>query len=131
MKFNFRVVLPLFITFILLIVLIFAATLWAPEKGVNYEVVQGANMLFYLISLVVFRMQYKAMFHKNPQVFIRTVMGSMLIKVFGCLIAVVAYYFISGESFNKPAVYIAMLIYVVYLVVEVRTIMKLNKNKNA
>ena len=91
----------------------------------------GGNCLFFLISLFVFRMQYRAMYNSNPQVFIRSVMGGMIIKVFGCLIAVVAYYFISGPAFNKPAVYICMVIYIVYLVVEVRTIMKLNKTKNA
>ena len=55
----------------------------------------------------------------------------MIIKVFACVIAIVAYYFISGAAFNKPAVYLSMVIYIVYLVVEVRTIMKLNKTKNA
>ncbi|MBK8608853.1 MAG: hypothetical protein IPL84_02580 [Chitinophagaceae bacterium] len=130
MKFNFRVVLPLFITFTLLIVLIFAGKLFVTDKGIDYDVVQGANILFYLISLFVFRMQYLAMFNKNPQVFIRSVMGGMLIKVFACVIAVVAYYFISGAAFNKPAVYASMVIYIIYLVVEVRTIMKLNKTKN-
>jgi 4-amino-4-deoxy-L-arabinose transferase-like glycosyltransferase len=58
-------------------------------------------------------------------------MGGMLIKVFACVIAVVAYYFISGRLFNKPAVYASMVIYIIFLVVEVRTIMKLNKTKNA
>ena len=71
------------------------------------------------------------MYDKNPQVFIRRVMSSMLLKLFACVIAVVAYYFLSGSSFNKPAVYISMLIYIIYLVVEVGTIMKLNKSKDA
>jgi hypothetical protein len=58
-------------------------------------------------------------------------MGGMLIKIFACVIAVAAYYFISGTAFNKPAVYASMVVYIVYLVVEVSTIMKLNKTKNA
>jgi FtsH-binding integral membrane protein len=131
MNFSFKPALPLFITFLVLTVLSFAGNLFLAAKGINYGVVMGGNCLFLLISLFVFRLQYLAMYNSNPQVFIRSVMGGMLIKVVGCVIAVIAYYFISGSAFNKPAVYISMVIYIVYLVVEVRTIMKLNKTKNA
>lgn len=131
MNFSLKSVLPLFITFLVLTAVIFAAKVFFTDKRIDYLVVMGGNCLFFLISLFVFRMQYLAMYNKNPQVFIRSVMGGMLIKVFGCVIAVVAYYFISGLAFNKPAVYISMVIYIVYLVVEVRTIMMLNKTKNA
>ena len=131
MNFSFKSVLPLFITFLALTVLIFAGNIFFVENGINYTVVMSGNCLFFLISLFVFRMQYVAMYNSNPNVFIRSVMGGMLIKVFGCVIAVVGYYFISKTAFNKPAVYISMVIYIVYLVVEVRTIMKLNKSKNA
>ncbi len=131
MNFSFKVVMPLFISFLVLTAIIVAGSIFYTDKGVDYMVLMGGNCLFFLISLVVFRMQYLAMYHKNPQVFVRKVMGSMLIKVFACLAAVVAYYFISGPAFNKPAVYASMIIYIVYLVVEVRTIMKLNKTKDA
>jgi hypothetical protein len=131
MNFSFKTVLPLFITFLVLTVLCVAGNFLLSEKGIIYGVVMGGNCLFFLISLFVFRMQYVAMHNSNPNVFIRSVMGGMIIKVFACVIAVVAYYFISGKAFNKPAVYLSMVIYIVYLVVEVRTIMKLNKAKNA
>jgi hypothetical protein len=131
MNFSFKPVLPLFITFLFLTVLIFAGNLFFAEKGINYLMVMGGNCLFFLISLFVFRMQYLAMHNSNPQVFIRSVMGGMIIKVFACVIAIVGYYLISRAAFNKPAVYLSMVIYIIYLVVEVRTIMKLNKTKNA
>ena len=131
MNFSFKSVLPLFITFLVVTAIIFAGHFFITDKGIDYTIVMAGNCLFFLISLFVFRMQYLAMYNKNPQVFIRSVMGGMLIKVFACVIAIVAYYFISADAFNKPAVYISMIIYVVYLVVEVRTIMKLNKTKNA
>lgn len=131
MKLSYKVLAPLLITSMILILVIYFAKRNFADKGINYEVIQWANILFFLISILVFRMQYKAMHNSNPNVFIRSVMGGMLIKVFACVIAVVAYYFISGHTFNKPAVYASMVIYIVYLVVEVRTIMKLNKSKNA
>lgn len=131
MNFSFKTVLPLLFTFFILTVLIVAAVFLYNQKGVDYMVVMGGNCLFFLISLFVFKMQYRAMQNSNPNVFIRSVMGGMIIKVFGCMIALIAYYFISGTAFNKPAVYASMVIYIIYLVVEVKTIMKLNKTKNA
>lgn len=131
MNLSFKTVLPLVITFFILTIIIFCGYLFYNEKGIDYGVLMGGNCLFFLISLFVFRMQYVAMYNSNPQVFIRSVMGGMIIKVFGCAIAVVVYYFISRPAFNKPAVYASMVIYMVYLVVEVKTIMKLNKTKNA
>lgn len=131
MNFNFKTVFPLFISFLVLTVIIFAAYIFYADKGIDYRVVMGSNCLFFFISLFVFRMQYLAMYNANPNVFIRSVMGGMIIKVFACVIAVVAYYFLSAAAFNKPAVYASMVIYIVYLVVEVKTIMKLNKSKHA
>ena len=126
-----KVFLPLSITFLVLTILIFTAKIFYAGKGIDYGVVMAANCLFFLISLFVFRMQYRAMHDSNPNVFIRSVMAGMIIKVFVCILAVVAYYFLSRELFNKPAVYISMIIYIIFLTVEVRTIMKLNKTKNA
>lgn len=125
-------VFPLIVTFLVLTAAAFAAKLvLAGRGGIDYSVLLGANCLFFLVSLLVFRMQYNAMYNSNPQVFVRSVMMGMIIKVFVCIGGVIAYYFLSREAFNKPAVYLAMIIYIVFLAVEVRTIMKLNKNKNA
>lgn len=131
MKLTPKVIAPLLYTAVVLLLVIFAAQQFFTDKGINFWVIQAANLLFLGISVFVFNMQYQAMFNKNPQVFIRRVMGSMLVKMGACVLAIIVYYFISGKAFNKPAVYAAMVIYIVYLVVEVRTIMKLNSSKNA
>jgi hypothetical protein len=127
---RYKVLLPLFITFLVLTVLIFSAKLFFADSRIDHNVLIGANCLFFLISLLVFRMQYRAMQNSNPNVFIRSVMSALIIKMFACIAAVVVYYFAAKETFNKPAVYVSMIFYIIYLVVEVRTIMKLNKTKN-
>lgn len=128
---GYKLLRPLIITFFVMIFLIFFLKIIYPQWPVDYMVLIGAACLFFLVSLFVFRMQYMAMQNRNPNVFIRSVMTGMIIKVFACVGAVVTYYFLSGPLFNKPAVYVAMVIYIIFLTVEVRTIMKLNKNKNA
>jgi len=126
-----NVLLPLVITFISFAAAIVLAWLFWKESNVDFVVLLGANVLFFLVSIMAFRIQYAAMHDKNPNVFIRKVMTTMLLKMGIALAAVMAYVLASGKSFNKPAVYISMLIYLVYLVVEVALVMKLNKNKNA
>jgi hypothetical protein len=128
---GYKVLLPLFTSFLICTVLIITAWLAMPDSGVDHAVLIGANCLFFLVSLIVFRMQFRAMYNSNPNVFVRSVMTGMIIKVFVCLAAVVAYYFLSGSHFNKPAVYFSMIIYMIFLTVEVKAIMKLNKQKNA
>lgn len=131
MNFSFKTISPLFITFLVLTVLCIAGSLFFDQNTINYTVVMGANCLFFLVSLLVFRMQYIAMHNSNPQVFIRSIMGGTMIKMLFCIVAIIAYYFASRPAFNKPAVYISMIVYVIYLAVEVRTIMKQNKAKDA
>ncbi len=128
---GFKVIFPLVITFVLFTLFLFFAQLFFKVWSVDFTVLIAANCLFFFTSLVAFRMQRKVMDNPNPNVFIRTVMGGMLLKMFVCIAAVIAYVLLSGKSFNKPAVYISMLIYIIYLVVEVALVMKLNKRKNA
>jgi len=68
--------------------------------------------------------------HENPNVFVRSVMGSILAKMMLTAFAVIIYVFASGESFNKRGVFISLFIYLVYLSVEVITLMKMNKKSN-
>lgn len=126
-----NVLLPLVISFVVFAAAVVLAWLFWKNSNIDFIVLLGANVLFFLVSVMAFRMQYAAMQNSNPNVFIRKVMSTMLLKMGIALAAVMAYVLISGKNFNKPSVYISMLIYLVYLVVEVGAVMKLNKRKNA
>jgi len=126
-----NVLLPLLVTFVFFAAAIVLAWLFWKDAKVDFVVLLGANVLFFLVSVLAFRIQYKAMHNSNPNVFIRKVMTTMLLKMAIALAAVMTYVLAFRDTFNKPAVYISMLIYVVYLVVEVGLVMKLNKRKNA
>lgn len=99
--------------------------------GIDHNILLIANALFFLISLLVFFMQKKAMANSNPNVFIRSVMAGMLIKMFVCISAVLGYKVISDGRVNKVSVFAAMFLYLVYLSAEVSVITKLNKKNNA
>ncbi|MDO9374680.1 MAG: hypothetical protein V4725_07730 [Bacteroidota bacterium] len=98
--------------------------------GIDNGILIIANILFFVVSLLVFFMQRKALYHTNPNVFVRSVMAGMLIKMGVCVFAVILYRLVAGKDVSKISVFAAMFIYLLYLGVEVAVITKLNKQKN-
>jgi Ca2+/Na+ antiporter len=90
-----------------------------------------ANSLFVIITLITFFIQQKALKNSNPNVFFRSVMAGMMIKMFVCIIAIIIYWLVMQDKFSRATVFAAMLIYLIYLVIEVRLVTKLNRQKNA
>lgn len=126
-----RMVVPLLVVFAIFTGSIVAAKPLLTKWGIDHNVLLVANTLFFLVSLLVFFMQKKALDHVNPNVFIRSVMGGMLIKMAVTVFAVIVYRLIAGNTVSKVSVFAAMFLYLLYLAVEVRVIMKLNRQKNA
>ncbi len=83
-------------------------------------VLMAANVLLFGISIVTSMIQRRALANSNPNVFIRSVMMSMLIKMFACAIGVLVYAVASGEHFTGKAVFIFMFLYIIYQIAEVR-----------
>lgn len=100
------------------------------QWGMDYNVLIIANGLFFAVNLLAFLLQKKALQNANPNVFVRSVMGSMLIKMFVCVAAIVMYRLLAGNAVSKISVFAAMFLYLVYLGLEVALITKMNK-KNA
>jgi len=126
-----RFIYPLLAVFTILSgsIIVFSKSL--EKAGIDTTILLSANGLFFLLNLVVFLIQKKAMTHSNPHVFVRTVIAGMMIKMFACAIAVIAYVTITGPGYNKRSVFISLFIYLIYLAVEVGIIMRLNKRSNA
>lgn len=99
--------------------------------GFDYKVLSFANLIFFVISLIGYAIQMKGMQHKNPHVFVRSVMSAMLLKMIIVVIATFSYVYFTGEGYNKRSVFVSLLLYLVYLAVEVWVVMKQNKKKNA
>lgn len=124
---------PLFSAFIIIGVMSIFLKEFVKRNHINIdvEVLQAANIILYILSLITLNLQIKAMKNSNPNVFIRSVMGSMIIKMFIVVAIVFSYTIFSGDHFNKRAIFISLFFYLIYLAVEVYALMKLNKQKNA
>ncbi len=131
MKAQRNFLLPLALVFIICNVFFISFKAQLSKLGIDNAVLIIANSLFLIINLITFFIQQKALHNTNPNVFIRSVMAGMMIKMFVCIIAIIIYWYIMGPAFSRASVFAGMLLYLIYLAVEVSLVTKLNKQKNA
>jgi len=127
---QIKIISPLFLVFNLTILILYAVRGILAQWGIDLTILNIANCIFFLLSVLTFFMQRKALENSNPNVFVRSVMGGMLIKMFVTISVVIAYRLIAGNSVSKVSVFSAMFLYLLYLGVEVAVITKLNRQKN-
>ena len=125
-----RLILPYVILFIIINLIVLLAWPAFVRFGINNYVLLGANGIIFFLSLLIFFIQSKALKNSNPNVFIRSIMAGMLIKMFSCVIVVLIYTLSSGGSFNKKGIFFSMLLYLFYLGAEVYTTTNLNRKRN-
>ncbi len=131
MNWGIKGLLPLTLLFLLLMAATALLSGRLNQAGFDTRVLFGSNILFYSISVISYFLQLKGMRNSNSHVFVRSVMGAMMLKMLVCLAATFAYVTMAGDQFSKRAVFLALLLYLVYLAVEVYTVMKMNRKKNA
>lgn len=131
MQSPFKAFIPLILILVIFSVIpaVFAGTLH--RYHIDEKVIIGANILFFLLSIITFSLQQKAMTNKNAHAFVRAVTGAMLLKMIVCVIAVILYVYASGDNFNKRAIFASLVLYLVYLFSEVLIVMKMNKKQHA
>ena len=127
---QIKIISPLFLVFTLTILVLYAIRGILAQWGIDSAILNIANCIFFLLSVLTFIMQRKALENSNPNVFVRSVMGGMLIKMFVTISVVIVYRLIAGNSVSKVSVFSAMFIYLLYLGVEVAVITKVNRQKN-
>jgi hypothetical protein len=124
-------VLPLLFLFIFFNAFFLLFKTFLEKYGVNKDILLIANTLFFLTNFITLFLQSRALQNTNPNVFVRSMMAGMMVKMFVVLVAFIIYVLLYGKAVNKPAIYISIFLYFLYLAVEVAIVMKLNKQKNA
>lgn len=122
---------PLLFVFIAINTFLLTSSAFFDKHGIDRDVLIVANTLFFLSNFIAFFLQSRALQNKNPNVFVRSMMVSMMIKMLLVLGAFLGYVVVLGKAINKPAIYISIFLYFVYLAIEVAIVLKLNKQKNA
>ena len=89
------------------------------------------DVLLLALSMIVFRLQEKSLASANPHQFVRSVMGGMILKMFVFIAAVIIYVMAMAGKYSISTITGFMLLYLIYLVAEVRMILILNKKPHA
>lgn len=131
-KENRKAYFPIILLFIILntVILIFRSFL--ETRGFDQAFLLWANLFLFLMSLIGFLLQRKGLQSPNAQQFVRGVYASMTFKMFFVMAVVLVYVVLAGDKINKPGLFTAMGLYIVYTFVEVTSLMKVaRKKKNA
>jgi len=124
--------LPIVLVFIIVNGIILTGKSFLDRMGFDRDMLIMANLLFFVITIGSFLIQEKGVRAANPNAFVRSVYGSLILKVFICMIAAFIYGFLNKGQINKPALFTSLGLYILYTVVEVIVLMKSSrKKKNA
>jgi hypothetical protein len=124
-KRNFKSFFPIAIFFIALNVFFISGRSMLARWGMEQDVLIIGNLILLLITLVSFFLAQNGLKNPNPHVFVRSVYSGMMIKLFLCVIVVFIYVSLYKTTYNKPALFTCMALYLVYSFMEVSILMKL------
>ncbi|MBX9781924.1 MAG: hypothetical protein K2X48_01390 [Chitinophagaceae bacterium] len=99
------------------------------QKGIDADVVSVGNIILFLVFIASLYFHITGFLHKNVQVFLRSVYGSLLVKMFVCAIAAAVYILVAKKNVNKAGLFICMGLYILYTIVEIRQVFRLLKEK--
>ncbi len=128
---KLRLLLPVIIVFFIGIIVREAFPAWIKDMGISPAVLAIGNIILMVLTLFTIAFQKRALENKNPNVFIRSIMSSMLIKMLVIAGGVIIYAKTSGDAFSKGGIFAVLILYLLYLAAEVYTVMKMNSRKNA
>jgi len=129
---SLRPVRSIVLVFVLVNALFITGRSWLERKGIDQEVVIIGNLVLFAVTILSFFLTRRSLRSANPNVFIRAMYGSFIIKFFVIVIAAFVYIMVTKENVNKPALFACMGLYVVYTFLEVSTLVRLLKQtKNA
>ena len=119
--------LPVVLFFILLNVFFITGKKMLDRWGADQDVLIIGNLILFVITLISFLLTKRGISHNNPNVFVRSVYGSMMVKLFGGMIAAFIYISMNKGNLNKPAFFTCMGLFLVYTFMEVGVLMKMLK----
>jgi len=126
-KVGSRPFLPIGVVFIVISLFIVLARPLLAEGRFDYRVMLGGNILLFGVTAVSFYLYTKALRNNNPHAFVRMMYGSLLVKIFACLLATLIYAWMAGPAVSRNAIFGCFGLYVVYTWLEVKILMQLSK----
>lgn len=121
---------PVVLFFVIVNAFLIAGRSWLEQWNADQEVIIIGNALLFVVTLISFSLALRGLRNPNPHAFVRSVYGSIMIKLFVYMIAAFVYISMKKTGLNKPALFTCMALYLVYTFMEVFILMKLLKQKS-
>jgi hypothetical protein len=129
MQSKIRAFLPVILVFIILNGFFLFGTDLLNKWNADQNVLMMGNLILFLITVVSFFIAQRGLRNPNPHAFTRSVFGSILLKLFLCIIAATVYIATYKANLNKPALFGCMGLYLVYTFMEVSALTKMLRGK--
>lgn len=100
------------------------------QHGFDMGFITGGTFFLFIVFILSVFIHSSALHAANPHVFMRSVYMSMMVKMFSSAIALVIFVLYNNGKINTEGVFMLMLIYVVFTVVEVGSLMKALRKKD-
>lgn len=120
---------PLVILFVVLNAFFIAGKHMLQRWNIDQDVVIIGNLILFLVTVISFFVSLGGLRNNNSHAFVRGVYGSFMIKFFVLAAAAFVYISVNKTKLNKPALFICMGLFLVYLFLEVGILMKMLKEK--
>jgi high-affinity Fe2+/Pb2+ permease len=129
-KKNTKYFVPIILLFVLLNSFFITGHSLLARWNADKEVLIVGNLLLFVVTIISLFVARKGLQSTNPHAFVRAVYGSILVKLFACMIAALIYIAIFKKDLNKPAFFTCMGLYLVYTFMEVAALTRMLKVKN-
>jgi hypothetical protein len=127
---RFKGFLPIVLFFVVLNSFFISAKNMLIRWNADQDVLIIGNALLFAVTSISFFLARRGLKQSNPHAFVRFVYGSIMIKLFVCMIAAFIYISMYKNNLNKPALFTCMALYLVYTFLEVAVLMKMLRTKN-
>ena len=121
--------LPILTVFIILNVFFLTGKGLLERYGFNQAFLLVGNLILFLVTILSYYISVSSFKSNNPNVFVRSIYKTTMLKLFVIAIAAVIYIFTFRENLNKPSLITSMALYIVYTVIEVSVLTRILKGK--
>ena len=101
----------------------------APDGYFTRNIILYGTLVVAAISFLSYFISARSVNSKNPNEFVRGVMGGTFLKFFLCIVAVGVLLFLLQKKLHKPDLFLLMFVYLVYTVVETGLLFTLSRKQ--
>ena len=126
-KVSNRPFLPILVVFVVSSLFFFFSRPLLAAGKMDYRVLLVGNILLFGVTAISYSLYVKALRNNNPHAFVRMMYGSLLVKMFVCLLAVLLYAYFVGRLVNRNGIFGCFALYLLYTWLEVRILTQLSR----